>query len=272
MIIQSAPPGEPRFVIEQTDHARSCGQLVRAFGNDRFRVPVPAELLIFVVEHHDEGWLPVDSLREQSPVTGLPHHLTQTPLPYLLQSSQGSPDFNQKHHPWCGLLSSMHTWGLFNGRYGLSDFLFIDNISAENKPAADRMLANELARQAQLQATLAADPATHPWLAEAALFDNYKLLQFFDTLGLYFHTTHAAHRVPGTFHNVPDGRGSDHTITITPQPDRSCWLDPWPFAGDVVDFSVEGRILTPQPAGTDFRPIFATTPRQQQQYRLTPAG
>jgi hypothetical protein len=272
MIIQTSPPGQSHFVIEQTDHARSCGQLARAFGNSDFSPPIPRELVIYVVDHHDEGWAAVDGRGEQSPITGLPYNLTQTPLPYLLQTSQGSPDFNEKRHPFCGLLSSMHTYGLFNGRYNLSDFIFIDKIPAEQKTAADQMLAAELERQARLKAALAAGPAAQPWIEEAALFANYKLLQFFDTLGLYFHTTCAAERLPALFRNVPDGRGRDHTVTITPQADSSYRLTPWLFADDSLEFFVEGRYLTPQPAGTDFQQIFTETPKERQTYRLTADG
>jgi hypothetical protein len=245
--------------------------LARAFGNAHFSPPTPQELVIYIIEHHDEGWAAVDEQCEQSPATGLPHHLTQTPLPYLLQTSQGSPNFNQKRHPYCGLLSSMHTYGLFNGRYGLSDFIFIDKIPAEHKAAADQLLAAELARQAQIKTALSADPTAQPWLAEEALFASYKLLQFCDTLGLYFHTTAATERAPAHFRNVPDGRGHDHTVTITPQPDGAYQLDPWVFAGDSLEFSVAGRYLTPQPPGTDFQKVFAATPKTKQVYGLAAA-
>ena len=116
MIIHTNIEGKPNFVIEQADHARMSGQLSEAFGNDSFAAPVPHDLLAYIVAHHDEGWVSVDALREQSPETGLPHHLTQTPLPYLVKTSKASPDFNEAHHAFCGLLSSMHTYGLFNGR------------------------------------------------------------------------------------------------------------------------------------------------------------
>lgn len=268
MIIQSALEGKPNFAIEQPDHARTCGQLARAFGNTDFAQPVPRDLVIYTVEHHDEGWAPIDALREQSPQTGLPHHLTQTPIQYLIQTSKGSPDFNEKHHPYCGLLSSMHTYGLFNGRYGLSDFVFIDKIPAEHKASADAMLAAELARQARLKADLATDSTSQAWIQDEALFNNYKLLQFFDTLALYFHTTHTERRKQGKFLNVPDGKGTDHTITITPREDGAYALSPWVFEGDWLEISVEGRYITPQPPGTDFKAIFDTTPKVKQVYKL----
>ncbi len=268
MIIQSAPPGQPHFAIEQPDHTRTCGQLARAFGNQNFAPPHPRELLIFTVEHHDEGWSPIDALREPSPLTGLPHHLTQTPIPYLIRTSKGSPDFNEQRHPYCGLLSSMHTVGLFNGRYGLSDFIFINKIAPEHKAATDALLTEELQRQERLKATLTADPATRPWVQEQALFTNYKLLQFFDTLALYFHTTHAEARTPARFLNVPDGKGNDHTLTIQPRSDGTYCLTPWVFAEDHLNIFVEGRYITPQPPEADFRVIFEQTPKEKQVYQL----
>src|SRR5690606_37630029 len=92
MIIQTSLEGKPNFVIEQPDHTRTCGQLARAFGNENFSQPTPHDLVIYIVEHHDEGWASIDALREQSPTTGLPHHLTQTPIQYLIQTSKGSPE------------------------------------------------------------------------------------------------------------------------------------------------------------------------------------
>jgi hypothetical protein len=271
MIIQSTLPGQPHFVIEQPDHTKTCGQLAQAFGNEQFAAPEPRDLVVYIVSHHDQGWEPVDALREQSPATGMPHHLTQTPLPYLVRTSKGSPDFNESHHAYCGLLSSMHTYGLFNGRYGLSDFIFIDKVPAEQKTAAQEMLENELARQSRLKAQLAANPATAAWAEESALFTNYKLLQFFDTLALYFHITHAEGRKEAKFLNVPDGRGGDHTLTITPRADGAYSLDPFPFPGDSLEISVEGRYIAPQPPGTDFRPVFAAMLKEKQVYRLVRA-
>ena len=53
-------------------------------------------------------------------------------------TSRLSPDFNERHHPYCGLLSSMHSWGLYNGRYGLSKLVLLDNIPPDDRPVAKR--------------------------------------------------------------------------------------------------------------------------------------
>lgn len=268
MIVQSAVEGQPNFVIEQTDHGRMTGRVAAAFGNDQFASPVPNELMVYVTAHHDEGWKPIDDLREQSTDTGMPHHLTGTPLPYLIKTSKGSPDFNKKHHAFCGLLSSMHTYGLFNGRYGLSDFIFIDKISKEVLKSVNAMLDAELERQEKLKEELAANPKSAGWVDGDALFDNYKLLQFFDTLSLYFHMSHAEGREKTQFLNVPDGKGKDHTLTIEPTSDGAYALSPFPFKGSEIEFSVPGRFLTSQPQGTDFKAIFDSTPKQDQTYKI----
>ena len=56
------------------------------------------------------------------------------------------------------------------------------------------MLDGELERQKRLKGELANDPAATAWLDERHIFQNYKQLQFFDTLGLYFHLRQEAER------------------------------------------------------------------------------
>ena len=267
MIIQTTTESKPNFVIEQADHARMSGQFAESFGNADFNPPVPHDLLTYIVAHHDEGWASVDALCEQSPTTGLPHHLTQTPLPYLVKTSKASPEFNEAHHAFCGLLSSMHTYGLFNGRYGMSDFIFIDKIAPDSKQAVTDMLDAELERQARLKSRLSSEAESAAWLAEAALMNNYKLLQFFDTLSLYFHMTHVKGRGESKFLNVPDGKSADHTLTIKPVSDAYA-LAPFPFNGNEITVSVEGRYITTQPQGTDFKPIFESTQKEKQVYKI----
>lgn len=272
MIVQSAPEGHPRFVIAQTAHARMAGQLAAAFGNDRFAPLDPAEPLIFCVAHHDEGWAALDAQARQDPATGLPYHLTQTPLAELVATGAGSPDFNARHHPLSGLISSMHTWGLYHGRYGLSDFLFIDRITPELRPRVDAMLQGELDRQAHLKLALAADPALKDRLSEAHIFHYYKLLQFFDTLALYFHTTHAALRGEAAFRNVPRAVGDDVTVTIRPAGEGRYAVTPYPFAVAPLEVWVAGHTVAPQPAGADLAGLLAAAPVERQVYTLVAEG
>ncbi len=268
MIVQAASQGHPHFIIQQADHARTSGQLAAAFGNGTFAPLAPAEPVVYVSGHHDEGWVGVDGNARFDPATRLPYHLTATPMDQLIETGSASPDFNEAHHPYSGLLSSLHTYGLYHGRYGLSDMVFIDRVDPAYKDQAEAMLAHELARQERLKADLRAESDLAPLAEENVIFHNYKLLQFFDTLALYFHLKHAGHREEATFINVPRGIDDDVSLTISPHDDGSYRLTPWPFAGSDLTVSVEGRMMAPYPADStpddvaaDLRNLTATTQR-----------
>lgn len=268
MIVQRAPEGEPRFVILQTDHTQASGQFADAYGNADFIRTPQHDLLAYVAAHHDEGWRDVDAGQTLDPATGFPYHLTQTPTAQLIASGTGSPDFNEARHPFCGLISSMHTYGLYHGRYGLSDKVYIDSIAPELRPRVDAMLAHELARQARLKAELDADPQTLGWSDDALCFHHYKLLQFFDTLALYVQMTRFDLLEPTTFSNVPRALGDDVTISARPIAPHTVALAPFPFAGDALETTTSGRYLTRQDVGTDWRALYDAQPVAVQTVRL----
>lgn len=271
MIVQTAPDGAPHFVITQIDHARMSGDLAALFGNEHFARPEPWDLIVYTIAHHDEGWADVDAAPDRDPYTGLVHHLTKTPLEKLMMTSRQSPNFNEQRHPFCGILSSMHSWGLYNGRYGLSDKIFIDSIDPAQRLAVQAMLDEELRRQERLKRILLADPATAEWAAGNRLFWAYKLLQLFDTLALFFQMTHAAARTPTQFLHVPVHGEHDITLTVTPVAPDVATVAPWPFTTPQVVVRCRGRMMMPQPADTDMVALFASLPLTEQCYTLQPA-
>src|SRR5919206_2499579 len=169
MIIQTAPEGAPRLAITMDEHTALAGAFARAFGNANFEPVEPRELMLYVISRHDKGWVEFDAAPKLDPRTGLPYNLVDTPAEYITRTSAGSPDFNQQHHPYAGLISSMHSWGLYNGRYGTSDKVLINTIPAEQRHLADRMLDRELERQARLKKRLAADPQAAKWVEDEHL-------------------------------------------------------------------------------------------------------
>src|ERR671923_1564049 len=108
MIIQTAPAAQPRLAIMMHEHMALAGQFARAFGNERFEPLEPRDLVVYIVSHHDEGWAEFDRDPLTDENTGLPYNLNETPAQYITVTSRRSPDFNHRHHPYCGLLSSMH--------------------------------------------------------------------------------------------------------------------------------------------------------------------
>jgi hypothetical protein len=232
------------------EHTALCRQFAYAFGNNRFASLEPRDLVIYVIANHDAGWLAFDRDPVIDPTTGLPYNLVDTPPEYITVTSRLSPDFNQRHHSYSGLISSMHSWGLYNGRYGLSKLVLLDKIAAKDRPLADKMLNGELDRQQRLKAGLEKDPDTSVWLDEHKLFQNYKQLQFIDTLALYFNRVHPSERGDQDFENVPMSTERDVAITIRPAGDNTYALSPFPFAASGAEFAFGGRRVTPASGDT----------------------
>ena len=280
MIIQSAAeerpgerPGGTRFVITLDEHLELVAQLAAQFGNDAFATPAPRDHFLYACRWHDKGWKDLDDNPPLDPATGLPYNLVETPIPIIALTGCRSPEYNEAHHAYCGLLDSMHIWGLYNGRYGLSDKVLIDHVPEKDRLTAETMLNTERQRQKRLTAVLAADPATAPWVEEERLFASYKALQFFDTFALYFNCLHPEGRGESTFTNVPRGPGDDIAISVRPLGDGVYGLAPYPFREDGLEVSFTGRYLAPFAPGAapDMAAVMRETPRARQSARLVAA-
>jgi hypothetical protein len=279
MMIQNAPPGQQRFISTMAEHNELCGQFARAFGNDRFERPEPFELMLFVIGHHDWGWKTWDARPAFDPAAGVPCGLGAARQPGSFATIAASPDVNETYHPYCGLLSSMHSWGLSNDRYGFSRFRARPGggtsrpVTTGMADKTDALLASELARQERLRAQLAADPATRGWVEEKHLFQNYKQLQFFDTLALYFNLRHDSERCEEVYVHVPMTAEEDTNITVRPEGNGTYNFTPFPFAGERLEVINHGRWFMPLPAGEepgDLATLLYGRPAARQRYIFVP--
>jgi len=246
MMIQSATDGEPRFISTMVEHLELCGQFVRAYGNDQFERPEPYDEFVYTVLHHDRGWDDADAHPVLHADSGFPCGLGTGPVPGVLDTSRKSPDFNEAHHPYSGLMSSMHSWGLYNARYGVSEFTVLRGgksvpIPPEHEKFVRGLLDGEIARQARLKKVLLAAPETADWVDEKSLMRNYKILQFFDTLALYFNLRHESQHRDERFVSVPKSITEDAAVTLRPMGGGRYEMSPFPFAGDRLEVRCEGR-------------------------------
>ena len=270
MFIQSARPGCPHHAVVMHDHAALSGQFARAFGNAEFEAPVPLDLVVYIIANHDAGWAAFDRDPVTDPQTGLPYTVFATPARHILPTSKGSPDYNQRHHPYCGLLSSMHTWGIYNGRYGFSSASRLNRISPDDKPAVDAMLAVEMERQTALKVELGQSTETADWVEEGRLFQNYKLLQFCDLLAIYYNTAHVEQRTEQTLTHVPISRDRDVTVTVRPKSPGVYALSPFPFTCDGAEFAFASRPLSPGQSEHQcgWSAVLRKTPTEWETFRL----
>lgn len=273
MIVQSAPAQSPRLVIEMAQHTALAGQFARVFGNSDFAAIAPRDEMLFATDHHDYGWMALDAHPSRDPQTGLPWHLTDNPHDLSVQTLGPAIPLHEAHHPYCALLVAMHLWGIYNGRYGLSDQILLDAIDPEQRPSFEAKLAQLLADQDRLKRSLASQPETAAWVEEEHLFQNYRQLQFFDSLALYFNCTHPADRQPQAFAQVPKSATEAVTVRVVPAGGDRYLFTPFPFQRSGVRIRFEGRYLTPM-ARTDAEMLEAwkTTPISTQTIELVSAS
>ena len=278
MMIQSAPDGEARFVSLMTEHMDLCRQFAEAFGNDRFEKPDPYDETLYAIAHHDRGWDQFDASPVLDPVSGFPAGVGGAKGPGGAATTRLSPDFNEQRHAYCGLLASMHTWGLYNDRYGYTDFRVRQGGSTSVPIAPDMadetnaILKDELARQERLKQKLAADPETSAWVEEGNLFRNYKLLQFCDTLALYFNLRHQSDRAVEVYVHIPETVTSDTNVTVTPVGDNTYTFDPFPFTGDALEVRCQGRYVAAiSESPTDLDAYIKGLPAEEQVHRFVAA-
>lgn len=255
MMVQTAPEGEPHFISTMLEHMDFCSQMARSFGNDAFEPIEPAEAL-YAIENHDRGWDDYDRQPGFDTNTRLPYLMAQTPADDAVKTNRGSPDANERHHPYSGLLSSMHTWGLYNRRYGFSQFQVRTRstisvpVAPENRKKIDAMLAHEIERQERLRKALSSMKIA-AFSDEKVLVQNYKHLQFVDTLALYFHLRHASERGDEVYIHVPLNRDADSNVVLRKLNESTYSADPFPFKGSSVTLTCNGRYLTPIASGSE---------------------
>src|SRR5947199_1468766 len=115
------------------------------------------------------------------------------------------------------------------------------------------MLAGEIDRQKRLKAEIVKDAEAAGWIEERHLFQNYKQLQFLDTLALYFNRAHPSQRAAQEFEHVPVNARQDVNVTIRPRAAGICEVSPYPFAANAAEFALldassnRANIKTAQP-------------------------
>lgn len=275
MIVQTAPADAAHFIIMQIDHADTSGQFAERFGGENFAPLHPRDIMLHVIRHHDDGWRAVDARPKLNPETDLPYHITQTPTELLIDTNRGSPDSNEAFHPYAGIISSMHTYGIYHGRYGLVERKLIDHLPENVRPQIETLLAAELERQERLRTLLEADEEMAPHATEDALMRNYRLLQFFDMLALHIQTTHPDQVGDALFRRVPKIPDEDVDIEATRIAPFVIRLSPWPFTEPEFDVYTSGRYMAPQAELDMFEELadrLYTLPVQRQVYRFTSGG
>jgi len=161
-------------LIGQTDHSRLVGQMAAHWGNGRFAVPRPYDSVVRAATFHDFGWLRY----ETSPILlesgDTPEFRTLPFSQKQLDAYQWCSDWMTDIDPYSGLIVSMHRTGLWRHRY--DTITHPDNYARYDRPEVAAYIERDEKRQAEARKAFDSDE----------VWTNYRLLQVWDLLGLYF--------------------------------------------------------------------------------------
>jgi hypothetical protein len=217
MIVRKDADGS-LLLIGQTDHSRLVGQLAAHWGNAQFATPRPYESVVRAATFHDYGWLRYETSPLLNPETGEPYQFLKVPLTDTqLNAYQWSLDWLADIDPYAGLIINMHRTGLWKGRYKTITHPGGYNLRTLS-PEIEVLIARNEAWQERERARLDADE----------VWTNYRLMQVWDLLGLYFccQDPYDDHVDPVP---VAYGNGEGVRMALKPLTPRKVEFDPYPF-------------------------------------------
>ncbi len=234
------------YVSTQEDHAELAAQLAAHWGNDRFSKLRPYETMIFATTFHDSGYREFEGNPPINAAKGRPYaHREEVPSieAVELAAYAKNVDWVRSHDPYAGLLVSMHRTGLWQNRY---DVFAAPSMRARERSAAVQAAKKELeSKQEQFKKELAAQ--IQGFTNE--LEHNYRALQIFDLLSLYFCCDGYATEDEFKEYKIAPVRisyDSDETVELRVFPGgaNSVRFDPYPFDISPLKLCVRARIMT----------------------------
>jgi hypothetical protein len=262
MIIREAVDGQT-VVVGQTEHSRFVGQLAAHWGNGEVVRPDPWESVVRAAVYHDYGWLTYETQPLVNEETGKPYRFLELPLKdRQLESYQWCIDWMAATDLYSALIISRHRTGLWQGRYGLINH---PKGRYDLHKLDSRILELIERNEAWQQATLDKIDVR----ARATFQTNYRMMQVWDLLGLYFCCQEP---YEDYIDPVPTGfDGEGRRMTIAPAGKRTVLFDPYPFDQPLLRVQLSCKRLSSRAytSSAEFREAYFKAPNDLIEYELT---
>lgn len=266
MIVQ--PRDGQLLLIRQTDHAALAGVFAEHWGNTDFALPSPRDAVIAAAVHHDDGWLLWEAEPRLDPSTRRPYQFTAMPLAEHIGFYRTGIEHVLTLAPYAGLLTLMHLAGLYQMRFHTDRHMQPKTLSRDEERMQRQFLDELHQQQESLRRELPQRGVPASWLEDRRLWCNYKLLQMFDRLSLYFCT---APPRPITMGPAPQDYESGETqLILTPLTERTVAISPYPFDRNPLSFTVRACTVPDRDYESDdaFRTLFAQAPATELHFEV----
>ncbi|HEX3978260.1 MAG TPA: DUF3891 family protein [Solirubrobacteraceae bacterium] len=226
------------LAVGQASHAWLCGQLARAWGNERFGAVEPLDEVALGAEQHDVGMARWDLEPARHPETGLPKSFMEMGAQANAGLWSRGPQRLVTQSRYAALLAIMHGRRLYEG-------FDTHGASAADAEAVTAFLRHAAELAGSLLEALRADPVAAAHATPDRVARNSQLLWTWDLISLALLLDWA----PQTLEAVPTAGGGAMDVALEAVPDAGSpdpvhSLDPWPFAAPEVRVHCEGRRLT----------------------------
>ena len=219
MIVRKEPNGT-LTIVAQTDHSRLVGQLAAHWGNAECAAPEPYEAVVRAATYHDYGWLRYETNPLIDPDSGEPYQFLEVPLTATqLAAYQWSLDWMADIDTYSGLIVNMHRTGLWQGRYQTITHPTGYNLKEPSPEIREFIAKNEAWQQRE-----------RAGLDDRGVWTNYRLMQVWDLLGLYFccQEPYDDHIEPVPV-DCPSDDGAGVRLTMTSAGGSRVRFEPYPF-------------------------------------------
>lgn len=245
MVVRELKDGRA-IVATQEDHAELSAQFAAHWGNERFSQLRPYKTMVFATTFHDSGYREFEGNPPINVAKGRPYaHREDVPSfeAIELQAYAKNVEWVQSHDPYAGLLVSMHRTGLWHNRYNV--FTEPAGRLRERSPEVQATKKQLETKQEEAKKALASGNPKF----EDELAYNYRALQIFDLLSLYFCCDgYAAENQFKEYAIAPVrvayGSPEEVRLRIVPNGANGVRFDPYPFDISPLQVSVRARVIS----------------------------
>jgi hypothetical protein len=246
MVIRELKDGRA-YVSLQEDHAELAAQFAAHWGNQQFSQLRPYKTMVFATTYHDSGYREFEGNPPINAEKGRPYaHRENIPSfeEVELKAYARNVDWLCSHDLYAGLIVSMHRTGLWHNRYNV--FTQPAGNLRERSSAVQNAKKELESKQQEYKKTLA---AANPKFEDELAY-NYRALQIFDLLSLYFCCD--GYVAENEFKKYTIGpiriaydSNEEAELKITPKGPGAVKMTPFPFDASPLKFSVRTRLMTP---------------------------
>ena len=261
MIVRKEHDGQV-LLIGQTDHSRLAGQFAAHWGNAQFALLQPYESVARAAAFHDFGYLRYETSPNFNTETGeTPNFRDVVTDAKRLEEYQWCSDWLFGSDLYAATMVNMHRTGLWRGRYGA--MRHPEHKIRPQTPEVDAFVERNETARAEMIAQHGLDPNE--------LRINYRLLQTWDLLSLYFSCQEPyddyIEPVPTSY---ADRDGEGVRMTLTPLDGNRVAVDPFPFDINPCRFQLPARRLANAKFADEaaFRKAYFQAPIELIEYEL----